>query len=72
MLLDLWIGLHVHLSTWLAACGDADKNPAYTLPLFPQSQKRTDRVLYCLAPVDEVNVKILQVSMPTARTIICV
>ena len=39
---SLWIGLHVHLSTWLAACGDADKSrppslvsssPAYTLPL---------------------------------------
>ena len=40
MLLDLWIGLHVHL----AACSDADKScppslvsfsPAYTLPLSP-------------------------------------
>ena len=46
MLLGFWIGLHVHLSTWLAACGDADKShplslvsfsPAYTL-LFPHSQ----------------------------------
>ena len=47
MLLDLCIGLHVHLSTWL---GDADKSRlpslvsfslAYTLPLFLPNHKHT-------------------------------
>ena len=52
MLLDLWIGLHVHL----AACSDADKScppslvsfsPAYTLPLFLLSPTQHTQEILC-------------------------